>query len=433
MTSRAAQAATCRKPRGWLLGPGACALRAGAVIVCALLAAHGPAVVWAQSGIHVIAAPAPTYDFGNTITFQLTAESSAPINAATLILDTGGGKAAVWRSAPFPPSRHVDAAVSFDLALNPLPPFALVRFWWQVDDSAGQHLTTAAAAFTYEDNRFAWRTVTSGSVTVHWYRGDPAFGQAAADSATTALLAITRDVRAPLPQSVNIYVYANDADVQAALRRVGVAYANGHADPKLGVVIVSVAPDLQSTYNLQIQIPHELTHVLIYRATGDNYARVPYWFNEGLAVAQQAQRDSNFPALLAAARDSRQFLSLASLCGPFDPAQVSLAYAESESVVRYIQDAYGAEGINRLLMAYAGGADCASGVQSSLGVSLNQLDAQWQQALAPPPETIQQRAQALSPWLLLAALVLLAPCTFLWVAFHGRHAPGQNPGGGRVL
>jgi hypothetical protein len=389
------------------------------------LAAQAQVAVWAQSGIHVVEAPAPVYDFGGSIAFHLTAESTAAITAATLFINTGGPAPAMWHSEPFTPANHVTAAVSFELAVNRLPPFGPVSYWWQVDDSAGQRLKTQPASFTYDDNRFAWRTVTSGSVTVHWYRGDTSFGQNAADIATSALPAITRDVRAPLPEHVNIYIYATDNDVQSALGRVGVAYANGHADPKLGVVIVSVAPDLRASYNLQIQIPHEITHVLIYRATAGNYARVPYWFNEGLAVMHQAQRDSTFPALLAAARDSRQFLSLGSLCAPFSPASVSLAYAESESAVRFIRDHYGAEGINRLLAAYAGGAGCAAGVQSGLGLSLDQLDSDWQQNLAPPPETVQQRAQALAPWLLLAALVLISPVTFLLVAFRDRR-PGET-------
>jgi Peptidase MA superfamily len=387
-----------------------------------VLAAPIPKPAAAQGGIQVIEAPAPLYDFGGPIAFHLTAESTANIDSATLFINTGGLTPATWRSAPFQPAQHVEAVVSFDLALNPLPPFGPVNYWWQIADKAGQTLTTPPASFNYEDNRFAWRTVSRGSVTVHWYRGDPSFGQEAADIASNALPTITQDVRAPLPEHVNVYIYATDSDVQSALGRVGIAYANGHADPKLSVVIISVAPDLRASYNLQIQLPHEMTHVLIYRASAGNYARVPYWFNEGLAVMHQAQRDSNFPALLAAARDSRQFLSLSSLCAPFNPAQVSLAYAESESAVRYIRERYGAEGINRLLTTYAGGADCAAGVQSSLGLSLDQLQADWQQNLAPAPLTVQERAQALAPWLLLAALVLLAPFTLLLAAIRRRPA-----------
>ncbi len=418
----------------WFAGIRSPLVRAG--LACALLgaglAARVPQTAAAQGGIHVVEAPAPAYEFGRAITFQLTAQSPASINTATLFVNTGGLTPAIWHSAPFQPASRIEAVVSFDLALNPLLPFSEVSYWWQISDSTGQKLNTPPAAFTYEDNRFAWRTLTSGSVTVHWYQGNPTFGQTAVSIATNALPAITQDVRAPLPEHVNVYVYASDGDVQSALGRVGVAYANGHADPKLGVVIISVAPDLRDSYNLQIQLPHEMTHVLVYRAAAGNYGRVPNWFNEGLAVMHQGQRDSSFPALLAAARDARQYLSLNSLCAPFNPANVSLAYAESESVVRFIRDRYGAEGINRLLTTYSGGADCDAGVQIGLGLSLEKLQADWQQSLTPAANTLPERAQALAPWLLLAGLVLLAPFTLLLAAFRGR-PPRERPERDQVI
>jgi hypothetical protein len=390
-----------------------------------------PAVALAQTGIQVIAAPAPEYEFGQTITFTLSAQSTTRITSAALLLDTGGTAPTAWRDVRFQPGARIDAVATFNLATNPLPPFSPIRFWWLIADSAGGHLTTEPATFIYEDNRFTWKTLAQGSVTVHWYQGDQSFGQAAVNIATSALPFINRDVRAPLPERVDIYIYGGAADVQAALQRVGHTWADGHADPKLGVVVVAVAPDLRADYNLQVIIPHEMTHVLIYRATGDSYVHVPYWLNEGLAVMHQGQRDSDFPALLAAAQDARHFLSLSSLCGPFDPTTVRLAYAESESVVRFAERQFGTEGINRLLAAYAGGASCEAGVQSSLGLSLDQLQARWLDDLA-PAESIQQRGQALAPWLVLAGLVLLAPVTFLLLAFRGRRGI-KEPGKGRMV
>ena len=406
-------------------------LLAAALIVGATIFSRQPGAAMAQTGIQVIAQPAPEYDFGQVITFTLSAQSTARITSATLMLDTGGTAPSAWHDVRFQPGLRIDAIAAFNLATNPLPPFSPVRFWWVLADSAGGQLSSAPVTFVYEDSRFTWKTITQGSVTVHWYQGDQAFGQMAVNIATGALPVINRDVQAPLPERVDIYIYGTAADVQAALQRVGHSWANGHADPKLGVVVVAVAPDLRAEYNLQVNIPHEMTHVLIYRATGDSYGRVPVWLNEGLAVMHQGQRDSDFPALLAAARDARQFLSLSNLCGPFDPNTVRLAYAESESVVRFVERQFGTEGINRLLAAYVGGASCEAGVQSSLGLSLDQLQVRWLDDLA-PAASIPQNAQTLAPWLVLAGLVLLAPVTFLLLAFRGRRGPEQPRKGGMV-
>jgi hypothetical protein len=398
-----------------------------AVLVLGLAAGLRPGLAHAQDGvIEVIDAPLPEYSFGQSITFRLSAESQAPISDIKLFLDTGGPAPASWPEVAFTRANHVDAVASFDLAINPLPPFAPIRFWWQISNTAGISLTTAPETFNYEDDRFDWRTASVGSVTAHWYVGDEDFGAAAASTAANALPLISRDVRGELPRTIDLYIYGSDADARAALQRVGRAWIDGHADPKLGVVIVAVSPDLRATYNLQREIPHELTHLLIYKATGENYPKVPYWLNEGLAVAHQTQRDSDFPGILAAARDARQFLPLDSLCGPFQAETARLAYAESESVVRYIDAQFGAEGTNRLLVAYAGGASCAAGVQNSLGLSMAELEARWLNDLA-PLDNPGQRWASWAPWLLLTALVLLAPLMFMLAAFRrDRSSPAKE-------
>ena len=396
------------------------------LLVIAVAVIRAPAAARAQQGgIEVIDAPPPEYSFGQSITFRLSAESSAPISAIKLFLDTGGPEPTIWPNVEFIQGAHVDAVASFDLAINPLPPFAPIRYWWELEDTAANGLTTPPASFTYEDDRFVWRTSSKGSVTVHWYVGDEAFGAAAASTAANALPLISRNVRGALPRTVDIYIYGNLADEKAALQQVGSSFTDGHADPKLGMVIVAVAPDLRAAYNLEREIPHEMTHLLIYKATGDNYQKVPYWLNEGLAVAHQTQRDSDFPAILAAARDARQYLPLDSLCGPFQAGTARLAYAESESVVRFITSRFGAEGINRLLVAYAAGAGCDEGVQTSLGLSLAELQARWLDEIAPLDDAAQRWA-TWAPWLIVAGLVLVGPLLFMLAAFwRGRRSvPG---------
>jgi len=295
-----------------------------------------------------------------------------------------------------------------------LTPFANVEYWWEIRDSAGAQLTTEPENFYYEDNRFNWQTAAREKVNAHWYQGDHAFGQAALDIAVSALTQANRRIHALLPDSVNIYVYANGADVQAMLAPLGRAWAGGHADPALGVVIVVVPPGPEAESRLRNEIPHELTHLLIYQATGAHYAQVPSWLNEGLAVMNQEEPDPDAPALLDEARRRGQLLSLNDLCGPFpvDAAQAQLAYAESESVARYISNQYGDTGVAALLAAYADGAGCSAGVERGLGFSLSELESQWlQEAINANPTLL--KLQALIPWIILAGLVLFSPAIFI--------------------
>lgn len=368
----------------------------------------------AQTGISIIAEPSPDYTFGETLKFQISVQSSAPLTNATLFIRAQGEARTFVGEARLSGGAETIAAYALNLALHPLTPFAKVDYWWEIRDGLGAQLTTEPKNFYYEDNRFNWQTATQAGMNVHWYQGDYAFGQAALDIATAALTQANRRIHTLPPDAVNIYLYANSAEVQAMLAPTGRAWIGSHADPALGVVIIAVAPGSEAESYLRNEIPHELTHLLVYQATGDHYAQVPSWLNEGLAVMNQQEPNPDIPALLANARDRGQLLGLNDLCGPFpvDAAQAQLAYAESESVVRYIGDSYGDTGLTELLAAYADGAGCSAGVERGLGLSLSDLESQWlQESINANPALL--KLQALIPWIIIASLVLFSPAIFI--------------------
>ncbi len=397
------------------------ALAAAVMAALALGCLAPPQPMSAQAAITVTDAPAPQVVFGESVTFNLSARSSDPITGIALHLQARGEPEITWTQVTFEPGREVDASLQVNLVVTSLPPFSPVDYWWTLEDSAGNTLTTPPNTFYYEDNRFTWRRLTHGAVSVNWYAGDEAFGQQALAVAGRAYATANRDIRAPLPKRLDLYLYANERDVQAALGRIGYVWANGHADVKLGVVVVVVAPDLTAEFNLSRDIPHELTHILIYEATGANYGHVPTWLNEGLAMLNQEQPETDAAGLLAGARDARRPLAFAALCGgfPSDPDQARLAYAQSESFVRYIRTRYGSEGLNRLLGAYGAGAECSAGVETVLGLPLARLDQAWQRDVL-YSSSLAARWYTLRPWLLLAALVLLGPLLFLALTLRAR-------------
>jgi peptidase MA superfamily protein len=378
----------------------------------------------------VVAAPPPEYEFGEKMTFEVSARSSAAdIIGATVFVRAPGFARTFVGEAHLTPGVEITATYALNLTLRPLPPFAPVEYWWEIRGSGGESLLTDPQTFVYEDNRFDWRTLTRGILTVHWHKGDTPFGQAALDVATTALTQANRDIQAPLPEHVNIYIYADAESARAALAPVGRIWADGYADPPLGLAVVAVADDESDAVNFGREIPHELTHILIYQATRDRFAQVPTWLNEGLAVMNQAEPDPGFPGALAAARQTGTFLSLNDLCGPLpaDPAQAQLAYAESESVARYIRDTYGATGITALLAAYADGLGCAAGVQRGLGFPLDELERRWlAEAFHVGPVNPLSSTLDPIPWIILAALVLFAPVLFFLLI---RRKPSRNPTG----
>ncbi len=357
----------------------------------------------AQAGLHVELFPAPEYTFGRVITFRISASSNALISQVTLFYQVK--PAADLQSAPaiFTAGQDVTGLVTLDLESAPWAPFTEVDYWWEVQDAAQSRLTTQPQIFLYVDNRFNWQELNQGPITVHWYEGNQVFGQTALSSAVTGLTQASLTLGLTQPASMTIYIYADALDAQEALQTSGHLWAEGRTYPDRQLAIVTVAPGLQATRDLGRQLPHEIMHLALAQRLGAGYARLPNWLNEGLAVMNQAQPDPALASALTQASDAEALFPLANLCGPFpaDAAQAQLAYAESESVVRYIRRHYPIATLSKLLDAYAQGATCEAGVAQGLGLSLAEMEKAWQADLAAPAQTSPPL-----PWAVLAAVVL---------------------------
>ena len=366
-------------------------------------------------GITLADTPTPTYAFGESITFAVSAQSATRIKSVNLFYRTLPDGRTNLAKPHFTPSELITATYQLSLTTAPLPAFTQIEYWWEIADSANHTLTTDKFTFRYDDNRFTWRTLTEAPITVYWYQGDTAFGQAALETALAGLKTANQDLQAPVPPAIDIYLYANSGDLQSAVKDTNRLWVGGHANPLLNVIVVAVTPDaLESEINLGLMLPHELTHILVYQLTSAHYDRVPTWLNEGLAVLYQARPNPNAPALLKNAYDQNTLLNLESLCAPFptDGGRAELAYVQSASLVRYIRDQYGASRLTALLKQYADGVSCEAGVQNVFRLSLAELEVEWLRDYV-NVNPVGPRLSALGPWLVLAALILLMGGLFM--------------------
>ena len=331
------------------------------------------------------------YSFAQHVTFTLRATANADIEQLYLFLQAPGDRQTRSETISIHPSQTITVEHTYDVRLSPLPPFAVVDFWWQLE-VAGETITIPVETFTYQDNRFRWETLTgtsaSGeSIGIHWIQGqgNPVFAQTALDTARNGLDAITPILNAPI-SAVDVYIYDSPHNLNAAMALTGREWAAGQAHPELGVALVAIPPTEGYTTHMTRYIPHEITHLLLYRVVGaTGYPFVPEWLDEGLATASELMPTVEYDLALEQARLQGTLIPLETLCTPFSPDYQTalLSYAESGSVVRFILEEYGAQGIRDLLAAYAGGASCSSGVRQALHISLNQLEAAWKTSLDP--------------------------------------------------
>lgn len=324
--------------------------------------------------------------------------------------------------------------VSFtnDLKKEPLTPFAEVEYWFVVKLPDGKEYISPKKHFIYNDNRFDWKSAESAPFRVYWYVGDTVFGQTVLDAAQSGLRSIQNFITIAENGWVDIYVYASGADMQSTYLLGGIEMVAGHANPELGVTVVSLPPGPDQRFEIERQVPHELMHVFLYRSLGLRYANLPVWLNEGLASMSESITNPDYTLILKDAYENQKLLPMSSLCGKFpgDAAGFYMAYGQSESFTRYLYRQFGASGLESLMMNYADGMDCERGSQVALGESLTRLDAQWQEDIFGRQETVTS-IEPLLPWAVLLVIVLIAP--LLMAVFGRRHDRQKTRAGGQKI
>lgn len=216
---------------------------------------------------------------------------------------------------------------------------------------------------------------------------------------------------------LKIYIYKDGAKVQEALNSGLASWTAGHASPDLGVVLVSIAPGIDQQLEMDRQIPHEIMHVLLYAMVKENYTRIPMWLNEGLASQAEAYPNQDYQRALTKAAQSKSLIPISALCQEFpqDASSAFLAYAQSSSFVKYLQEKYSTKGLVALVQAYQNGYGCEEGIQSALGIGLEQADHRWQQeSLGVDTGTLI--LQNMMPYLILIILLLAIPLVVIGIA-----------------
>jgi hypothetical protein len=359
----------------------------------------------AQSGVQIVQ-PHVDYQFGEQAVFKAHLQMDAPLQEVYLSYQSQG-KGVQTQKLSLGPNQEL--SYTLDLRNGLLRPFARVTYWFTVRPENGDSIDSPRFSFDYEDNRFTWQTLEKGLFHVHWVEGDLAFGQEAENVAEQGLSSIQNLIPMDPPSDpFEIYIYPHAKDLQDSLEVGGEPWVAGHASPDLGVVLVSIPIGPEQELNMEQQIPHELAHVMLYQKTGEKYAGIPVWLSEGFASLAELYPNADYSRALDVARQNQSLLPMDSLCRAFprDASGAFLAYAQSASFTRFIQQNYGSSGLNRLVQSYMDGLGCSEGTVAALGVALSSLDTQWEQEVL--GINVQAVAwQKLSPYLSLFGLLLV--------------------------
>jgi len=287
--------------------------------------------------------------------------------------------ALVPRSAVIMQDGHLSISVFVDLQTSFVPPGVSLTYYWEISSQDGTYTRSIPESTLWTDTRFDWEIHTSDQVTIYSYGMSEDFAQWMTDEAQATIDDLESRYGIDQIEPLAIWVYPNSEDFSGTRQMNTREAIAGLSYPGASLIAAVVPNGNEREYGRVI--PHEISHQVVFHATENPFAFPPLWLDEGLATHYQTGGTDHYPAMVQRAQAEGNLFDITSLntSFPFQPAQASLAYASSWSIVGYIETTYGPEGIALLLDAFAQGLPVDEAVTQALGVSSQQLNHDWHQ------------------------------------------------------
>ena len=331
------------------------------------------------------AAQTAEIEFGEAINFKLIASWDGPEPArVTVLFGLPDAPSRIFENvAPQVGGGELTAGHRWEVA-SALVPGAEIEYHWRITDADGLIFATAPSRIMYQDSSLPWKRIGEEVVEIMWYEGNDEFGQMALDAATGALARIRDNFDVDLVRPTRIVLYADIDMMHSALGGGTSPWAAGQAIIPFNTIVLH-AP--VSTPELDILIAHELAHIVIGQITENPFSSPPAWIHEGIATYIESAGDPRFDydGIVERAVRNGSLISLRGLTSTFPASNTRaiLAYAESNSLIRFVIDKYGKESVRGLLDAYREGVTDDEAVQRTLNVSFAELEALWMDHIDP--------------------------------------------------
>lgn len=355
-------------------------------LIILLLGLSLPAGLRADSSLSITQSSVKV-DFPASFTFNITASSDVNITDIRLhyiVNRMDFARVVSEIVVQFTPSTRVTAQWLWDMRMSGgMPPGSSIDYWWTVTDASGDKpLETAPARVSFDDNRYDWRHITSGNITLYWYQGDDSFAGALMDAVQGALSQLAASTGATLENPASIYVYASAADLQGSMI-FPEQWTGGAAFTGYGIITIGITPDAAGLNWGKGAIAHELTHLVVNQLTFNPYNSLPTWLDEGLAMVSEGPLDTEFTDALSQAEKNNSLISIRSLASPFSAIteESILSYAESDEVVNYLINKYGRDKMLELLDAFQQGSGYDEALEKVYGFDMDGLNVAWQASL----------------------------------------------------
>jgi hypothetical protein len=339
----------------------------------------------AQGAIEVTAADVVN-NFPEEVVFRLSAHSDTTIEKVTLHYQILPDGVMAYGRPDFTPADRFQ--VDFSLKGNDPPrsylaPGARIDYFWEVEDEAGNKLTTDTATFVYDDIRFSWESATEGNVSIYWYAGSRSSAESSLAVAHETLDRMSALLGVTVDYPVKVWIYDSYADMLPALPLSSEAH-----EERVIVAGERVASDtiLMQGEGADDTLRHELTHVVTKVAGEGPYGGLPTWLDEGTAMYAQSEPGEGFTSALDNAVERDSLLSVRSMTAPTgDPSKVNLFYGEAWSLVDFLIENYGPAKFAELFATFKEGSTVDKALLKVYGFDQDGLEDAWRASLGLSP------------------------------------------------
>ena len=196
---------------------------------------------------------------------------------------------------------------------------------------------------------------------------------------------LAADLGQPVLDHVRIRI-ARTADQMAGLAPEGAPpprYAAGVAYPALGLALLALqAPHTWEAPDLVELMRHELTHIALREVVAGHH--VPRWFDEGIAIHESGELPWARTKELWDATLGKRLLPLSDLDRgfPADGYDVSVAYAESADVMRFLMRDPDRDRFGSLVERVRGGEPFGRALEDAYGTDERKLEYEWREEVS---------------------------------------------------
>jgi len=265
-------------------------------------------------------------------------------------------------------------------------------YWWVIEDQAGNRLKTEPTPYLYSDTRYDWQVLENDQVQLYWTEQDAAFGQEYFDRAVEAASDLSTEFGLETTSPVVIVIYNSHEEFMSVLQEASAEWTGAVNFGDSGMIVIGLG---QESWMLQV-IPHELTHAVLHQITQPPFGEIPRWLHEGLAMRSEGGMGREERVTLDQAIEDDTLISLRVLNSPFpdERERAILSYAESNSLVEFIIEAYGPEKLGDLLAVFAVGAHYDDAMLEVFGVDMDGIEDQWRAYIGAKPRVGAQAETA---------------------------------------